>query len=515
MSRLVTRILAGLLVGYVVVQIVLITSADGWADVSMSRWVRLVIILIGAAMLWPWHAADDDEFGSFGHWIKDKSHRGDMADMFAVRNALLEEDQRSPPDWSQVVDDVLGGDDWIAEQRLRNADASVVPSLEAALDDPRIRKIIASGEIDDTPAELLIERLGELGSPAARGPMLTLAESRAESDATAIEYVASLGAHEDLPRATRWLAPDDADEYGRRASACVRGLQSAVASGRLDADYRHRIFEAVETRLRQEEDGDEETAILFVTLDAARAAERLFGDGAPKWSSDQLEEIVGAYEELRREPPLYGLQRAPSFPARGLSALVELVEKSDNAYASQKALSILFRQQDPRAQTLHDVLFARGGEDAAAAASACLAAVGLEDWWDRVASLVRADDSHTSSRLCREQLMAFTASNLLGRICNGGMTNVYTNGSGEEFPYRIACFEAIGAHKTAAIIRQADAAFGPAGPPPDEEDREDYYAEHYDELEATLEGLWPDDNEVEICIPIYVLENADKFRKPG
>jgi hypothetical protein len=73
-------------------------------------------------------------------------------------------------------------------------------------------------------------------------------------------------------------------------------------------------------------------------------------------------------------------------------------------------------------------------------------------------------------------------------VNNGGFDQYYFNSAGDYAWYAPGALRRIGAEATAAIVEQANARFGPEGPPPDSDARQD----RLEELPDEGEGLWED-----------------------
>ena len=105
---------------------------------------------------------------------------------------------------------------------------------------------------------------------------------------------------------------------------------------------------------------------------------------------------------------------------------------------------------------------------------------------------------------------------LVHRVRNGGLANVYSNGRGPEYPDRHRAFEAIGVPELAEIVRAADRAFGPEGPPDDFDRREDVVGERWDELKALWQPLeqrfFTRAEEAEFRAYRFALAHPEEFR---
>jgi hypothetical protein len=71
-------------------------------------------------------------------------------------------------------------------------------------------------------------------------------------------------------------------------------------------------------------------------------------------------------------------------------------------------------------------------------------------------------------------------------VNNGGFTQYYFNGAGDQAFFAPVALATIGAHRMAAIASQANAVFGPAGPPRSRSERQSRLAQ----ITATEENVW-------------------------
>ena len=152
---------------------------------------------------------------------------------------------------------------------------------------------------------------------------------------------------------------------------------------------------------------------------------------------------------------------------------------------------------------------ARGEFSAAsvcAAAALCVRA-GIGDPVERASELYNSD-----ANLTDPQWVVWVASSSFGWILNSGLSACYYEFEEAQYRDRIRAFEVIGAEQAAAVMREADAAFGEAGPPPVEEDRSQYRS---DEAAGRLQELgpkfWACDDEVSTRRYLYALENREDF----
>ena len=71
-------------------------------------------------------------------------------------------------------------------------------------------------------------------------------------------------------------------------------------------------------------------------------------------------------------------------------------------------------------------------------------------------------------------------------VNNGGFSQFYVNSAGDQAHETLAALERIGAHQMAALVREANACFGPAGPSSDPDTR----ATQMDAIGSSAEERW-------------------------
>jgi hypothetical protein len=104
-------------------------------------------------------------------------------------------------------------------------------------------------------------------------------------------------------------------------------------------------------------------------------------------------------------------------------------------------------------------------------------------------------------------------------VNNGGFDQYYLNSSGDYAWHAPAALRAIGAEKTAAIAEQANAPFGPDGPPSDHDARQaarDGFPEEVDDLWDDCDQAfyaYPDD--LTTLLSAYVRSHSSEIQGAG
>lgn len=116
--------------------------------------------------------------------------------------------------------------------------------------------------------------------------------------------------------------------------------------------------------------------------------------------------------------------------------------------------------------------------------------------------------------LTEPQWFAWIAGYSYNWISNAGLGACYFEFDDKQFADRTRVYEAIGARTAAQVMRDADQAFGAAGPAPTLAGRQ---AANSDALDQRLEELsprfWACDDEIFTCIYLFALEHPADFRR--
>lgn len=103
-----------------------------------------------------------------------------------------------------------------------------------------------------------------------------------------------------------------------------------------------------------------------------------------------------------------------------------------------------------------------------------------------------------------------------GEVNNGGFDQYYFNSSGDHALDVVASLKAIDARRTANLLRQANALFGKAGPPPNCFARQRQLDELGDAKKKTMKEIeeifFKDEDKLEQLLEAYICKHADDFR---
>ncbi len=210
-----------------------------------------------------------------------------------------------------------------------------------------------------------------------------------------------------------------------------------------------------------------------------------------------------------------GLQTSPSMDSIHQREARAFIERWDKGYINGAELLAAVRGACPGCpdQDLR-VAFDAVARGPFTAASACAAAAlcqmaGLGDPLNTAYKLFNEGDRP----LTEPQWFAWIAGYSYNWVCNSGLSACYFSFDDKQFADRTRVYEAIGAKVAAQVLRDADQAFGAAGPAQTLAGRQ---AASSDELWQRLKELsprfWACDNEIFTCIFLYALDHPVDFK---
>lgn len=481
----------------------LVREFGGESTLRIGVFARWILVGLLAREIWP--KGSRHQRGSFGHWLADRRHREDMAGMFAERERLLARDLLVPPGCDDLVDDMLGGDFVFAPLRLKQQGERAVPALERGLGDPRCRPGVEDSSDLSRQSEDpwfrtldLLERFGSRDALAHVVPFLQ--DARRSVRRRALQFCAASGEPAAVEASLAELdGPDGSD--------VAHGIRTAADAGRITAEQRELVFRRLLARVDAADGAKGDVDILaaaLISLDPVSATT----------------ELTAPARFHPREPSFAGVLKA--LKSAGLSVsgprLRELLDeirgtKSEGRTEHGRLLGMLVAARHPDAEALCRSAVSTGeGQVAEAGALGLCTLRGMESPTKHVA---RRLQEVGFAGLSEPQRVVWAANRLLWRVSNGGLANVYSNGAGKECDYRHRAFEAIGVPELAGVVREADAAFGPDGPPPGEREREDAVGKKFDELRDAWQPLerryWDLSDRARVRIYTYALEHPADF----
>jgi hypothetical protein len=210
-----------------------------------------------------------------------------------------------------------------------------------------------------------------------------------------------------------------------------------------------------------------------------------------------------------------GLQGSPSMDSSHRHDVRAIIETWDRGHISGSELLAAVRGICPDCAdndlrtALNSVARGRPTRASACAAAALCQLAGLGDPLDTAYRLFNTSD-HT---LTEPQWFAWIAGYSYNWVCNAGLSACYFDFGDRQFADRIRVYEAIGAKTAAQVMREADQAFGAAGPAPTLVGRQTAISDELDQrLKELSPRLWACDNEIFACVYLYALEHPADFK---
>jgi HEAT repeat protein len=426
----------------------------------------------------------------------------------ALRAAKTWDDKTIEAEVRRFLFDVRSsGDAWIEGRVLRGLGARVQPTLLACLGDVSLRGRLVTpteeGVLPETPFRRLCELLEE-NPPPASVPLLTpfLDDPSAEIRKAAALVVGCVGSGTSVHVLRKALA--DPDEYVR--SYAIIGLQRALKANRLDDLCRRDLFAPLLALITEGKNADH-AAPLLLQLDERKATEFFLSDQFLSPRSAALHEVLRA---------LNGKQI--SVPRDRLLALVEDLRARDTVHPGSYQLAEAFRALGRhRAREDRDVferyLTHKDETVASGAAAGLLASHDLNGYQDRVWAAL---EKHGVGGLNEAQRHYYAVTIFNSEVNNGGLSQYFFNSSGNHWRDAIAGLEAMGSKERLAVLREAVAKFGKAGPSTNRDERMTQLSaltRADDELFSELDRRYYKCTEViDVLTMRYVLKRPEAFR---
>ncbi|MFO0475955.1 MAG: hypothetical protein ACK52K_12480 [Alphaproteobacteria bacterium] len=210
-----------------------------------------------------------------------------------------------------------------------------------------------------------------------------------------------------------------------------------------------------------------------------------------------------------------GLKSSPNMDSTHQREARAFIERWDKVYINGAELLAAVRGACPKCsdQDLRAVLDAVA-HGSFSAASACAAAAlcqmaGLGDPLDTAFKLFQGG----GRPMTEPHWFAWIAGYSYNWICNSGLPACYFEFGDQQYADRIRVYDTIGAKAAAAVLRDADQAFGEAGPPPIAVERGAAWSA---ELHRRLEALGPRFSackyEIFTCIFLYSQDHPGDFK---
>jgi hypothetical protein len=197
-----------------------------------------------------------------------------------------------------------------------------------------------------------------------------------------------------------------------------------------------------------------------------------------------------------------------------LSRLEEKPTKYPWGYQMGEVLRSLGTHKNPADRpTLEKYLSHEDEVVSSGAADGMLASYDLGDFHARLWKTLKAKGRKA---LTEAQRHVLAVESFDGQVRNGGLSQYFFNSSGDDWRHAQAGLETMGSKERLAILKQALAKFGPAGPSTERRKRMDQLARVANSEDSPFEKLdsryYASKESVEVMVTRYVLKNPQAFR---
>lgn len=322
--------------------------------------------------------------------------------------------------------------------------------------------------------------------------------------------IAKTGGIEIVPYMQRALAAPD----GGVQSYALMGLQFALKRNGLHDGVRAKLFPDVKHILEHVQDARQAADVL---LPFQKAAEVLLGLDQERAREFFLSQRVFSIESPILIPILTALARAKvAVPPEILRPLIAALESKDekNLRALGEALRLLGQTGLPedreflKARTMH-------AEERVAkrAAEGLLRSYGLDGAIQRILEAQRKTNYVSLPEPQRYFIAVFMCD---AEINNGGLAQYFVNSTGDHWRDAVAGLEVMGSTERLAILREAIALFGDAGPSEDHKTRQNQLSRVYKKKETAFKALdrryYASKEVVEVFTSAFILEHRASFK---
>jgi HEAT repeat protein len=296
----------------------------------------------------------------------------------------------------------------------------------------------------------------------------------------------------------------DEDEYVR--SYALMGLEFALSRSGLPESVQQDLFPDVLNLLRANRKADKAAHILY-RFDAEKATEYFLSPELLRRDNPILHQVLKVLADAKVPVPRDDL--------RSLIDSLEMEElKYPQTYALGEALRLLGqhrREEDRdflRSRTMHSEERVAEG-----AAAGLLGSYGLEGFAERIWDAERESGYEA---LTEHQRLYFAVEMCNAEINNGGLAQYFANSSGDKWRDALAGFKAMGFRERLAVLDEAVAKFGTAGPSTDRSTRQNQLARLYKRDDSFFDALdkryYKSSEVVEVLASRFVLENPEGFQ---
>lgn len=386
---------------------------------------------------------------------------------------------------------------------LRRLGSRTHPEALRILRDPTLRvRLVEATKTEwrhEAPFNRLCELLDKAPPETAKLIVPFTEDPSPEIRRDAVRVLGEIGTEEALAAVQEAL--EDPDTYVR--SCALQGLSTAAQENRISEDTRRNLYGRSLLLLVSGENADEVLEFLL-KLDRPRATAYYLSEESLSPQSAVLHRVLQILNEEKIQ-----------VPRDRLLALVEKLNKPDlkypQTYQLSEVLRALGRHELPEDRKVFEGYLVHPEEKVIrGAAAGILASHGLEDFQQRI---WKPRDGKGLTVPQRHYSAVFM---LDAQVRNGGFSQYFFNSSGDDWRDALAGLEAMESKERLAILREALAKFGPAGPSGDRDKRMAQLAKIASAEEKLFDQLnsryYESTEIIDVLTMRYVLKNPEAFR---
>lgn len=408
---------------------------------------------------------------------------------------------------------LIVGKAWEARRELSMMGPELVPSLVAALQDPRYHLAEWKG-LSPVPAplkatlELLVTHGGEevvkFASPLAQSASGKVREIAATN-------LAATGRAETIPILIQLMS----DPNGKLPECVDNGIYRAVRQGRAESEFRRLAYDLLLTHCDQEwSKAINNSARTVIALDPARAAVDLADERFLSLSNPNIQRILHSCNWAKILLP-------ETIVRQLLNAALPLtvrptgrMRSCPNGRVAGKALIALARHRTYDTSNLAQSLLQHENDDLKLAAAEALAILaGIED---PILFVSQKEGKEGFGSLSHEQRVVYCANDFDNEVCNGGLMQFFGNSSGELAAETLAALAELGHKEAYVALDTAIKSVGSRALHPDRDRRLAGFAGRWDELSAIFGPLekayWATSSRLRQAMLLYATRHPEHFR---
>lgn len=429
-------------------------------------------------------------------------------DLTSQKAATAGELGRLDDEIQRLVERLFARDGSSEFERLEAIGEQAVPALIGALEDPRTAAVKFDIQGFVRGGESAFERINELLEPFGPAEAVRPLEKYMQhQDDYFRKYAAvalgNIGTAECI--APMLVALDDAEESVR--SFAMMGIQRGIEAERCSVEFLDAMFPAL-TKLLNRDDDDSfgRAPQLLLKINTDRALPVLLSQEYFTTENRKLRYIIKALNVAGHRIPHE--QLLPLLRSEQL-----LIDEYPRYYNYAEALIAYAHNPDAAAEdTLRAELRSTNTWVQEAAAEGLAILSGISNAREVVFEAVKSEGFEKLS-VPRKHYFAVLMYD--AEVNNGGHSQYFVNPTGENWKEAIAGLKAIGAENRAAILLDATAVFGPAGPAVDTEARRKQlraFTKQQEDFTSALDGRYYNcEGNIESLLSQYAISNREHF----